>query len=519
MKYPYIGLFLVWVGYQRRLADAFVKSFTASPRSTVLMATEQQQGGRNAAAGKVTQDQVNITSMEDLNQYFSQVTVKNSDLMLRKLNVVGDTQCVDASHPVAQLLHHRKLHGKTDKAKVALAIEGGGMRGCISAGMICAIHHLNLTDCFDEIYGSSAGGVVGAYFNTGQLPWFGPEVYYDQLPTAGKQFIDTKRLLRSLGLGLLDPRLLKDVVVRRRDGGKPVLNLPYLLKRTVQETKPLNWTKFVERQKVQPLKIVASGLKSEKPVVMSMENGAFDSIDGLTDAMHASCLLPGIAGPIMNLNLETKELVLGNRMDTSKYEPMADALVYEPLPYRSALAEGATHVVVCRSRPDGVDVTGKGGPIERLIFRRFFLRKNRLPRIFDYFNRQLHKKLYAEDILRLNEEAQSKRDCFDTTKPHLLPIAMPPGSPEITRLEKDRKTIFEGFRNGFARAYDCLVADPKEKGQGAKVAAQYFPDEILDYDPLKILSKEESAFEVYMREHGVSPKVWIEEVEKQVADL
>ena len=30
-----------------------------------------------------------------------------------------------------------------------------------------------------------------------------------------------------------------------------------------------------------------------------------------------------------------------------------DALVYEPIPYRTALAQGATHVLVLRSYPDG----------------------------------------------------------------------------------------------------------------------------------------------------------------------
>jgi hypothetical protein len=271
------------------------------------------------------------------------------------------------------------------------------------------------------------------------------------------------------------------------------------------------------------LNVVASGLKSEKAVVLNMENGGFSTLEELTDCMHASCLLPGIAGPVMNLdtraikdkgsaktsNASEKKMVLGNNLEGEHYEPLADALLFEPLPYRSPIErDGATHVVVIRSRPDGVDVTGKGGFFERLIFHRFFMRKNRLPNMYKRMTQQLHKKLYGEDVLRLNEEAYSKRDYKDTSKPHLLAIAVPPGSDEVTRLEVGREAIFEGLRRGFARAYDCLVEDPAERGRGAEVAKEFFPDEILDYDPAEIDAVEESAFATYMREHNISPKAW-----------
>jgi predicted patatin/cPLA2 family phospholipase len=475
--------------------------------------------------------QYTVTSVEDLDLYFTDPEKRfrkedgeiDHDSLLKALNVQGDTQNIGSpehpefTHPVAKLLHARKRNNSThenrgDNHRVALSIEGGGMRGCVSAGMICAVHHLNLTSAIDVVYGSSAGTVVGSYLITGQLPWFGPEVYYDRLTTAGRKFIDSRRLLRALGFGLLDPRLFKDVLTRRGQGGKPVLNLPFLLKTTMQDTKPLDWAKFVERQKVQPLKVIASGLKSEKAIVLDMKSSAFETLEELTDCMHASCLLPGIAGPLMNLDTRAlkgekvpKKFVLGNNLKGDHWEPMADALLYEPLPYRSAIKEGVTHVLIVRSRPDGVDVTGKGGIFERLIFRRFFLRKNHLPNIFKRLKMQLHKKVYAEDILRLNKEARSERDYNDTSLPHLMAVASPPGSPEVTRLETGREAIFEGFRRGFARSYDCLVEDPSERGRGHIVAKEYFPDEILDYDPLEIEGADVSAFETYMRENGISP--------------
>jgi len=169
--------------------------------------------------------------------------------LLKSLSVKGDTQIIGSSehssviHPVVKLLHDRRrriearrqnndnekvqssstliFHNKRnitrtlplpdDGYKIALAIEGGGMRGCVTAGMVAAVHHLGLSDTIDVVYGSSAGTVIGAYFITRQLPWFGPELYYDALTTAGDRFIDAKRFLRAVGLGLLDPRLTKDV--------------------------------------------------------------------------------------------------------------------------------------------------------------------------------------------------------------------------------------------------------------------------------------------------------------------
>ena len=377
-----------------------------------------------------------------------------------------------------------------DNHKVALVVEGGGMRGCVTAGMVTAIHYLGLEDTFDVIYGSSAGTMIGAYFNARQLPWFGPEVYYDSLTTADKAFIDTKRLLRSVGVGLLDPRLLKDVVFRPKFG-KPVLNLDYLLHDTMQVNKPLDWTKFVEMQKIQPLKVVASGLHAGESIVLDYENGGFQNIQELASAMRSSCLLPGIAGPIVNVRKEhlrnrndsdNKKYIVGNNVASSdaNYEPLADALIYEPLPYRTALKEGATHVVMLRSRPDGADVTGKPSFFEKLILHRFFKRKNKLSHIYDYMRRGGHKQLYAKQVIELNEASND-------AKANMMAIAVPPGSPEVPRLETGRKAIFDGVRRGFARAYDCLVEDPAERGRGVIVAKQVFPDEILDYDPLVLI--------------------------------
>jgi predicted acylesterase/phospholipase RssA len=474
-----------------------------------------------------------ITSLVDLNECWDELDDDDDDKSKAAslLSVKGDTQIIgspdhpDLIHPVVRVLHDRKRKqesgaAKDEAQKIALVIEGGGMRGCVTGGMVCAIDYLGLRDCVDIVYGSSAGSVIGAYFITGQLPWFGPEVYYDQLTTAGKSFIDTSRLLRALGLGLLNPKLIKDVI-KRRNAGKPILDLEYLLVETMQKRKPLDWSTFVERQEqnIQPLRVVASGMDSEQPIVMNYKDGHFTSLEELAKCMHGSCLLPGLAGPVVNI-LKNKDIssdkpkfVFRNNLKDDDYEPVADALIYAPIPYDVAHKEGATHMIVLRSKPDGGDVIGKGGSIgEKLVWSRFFLRKNKLSKVYRRLRKQLHKRLYAKNILELNEAAASSSSSSSSLPPTLT-VAIPPEVDEIGRLEADREKIFEGVRNGFARAYDALVEDPNERGKGYEIAKMYFPDEILDYSPQEMYDpstteNNKSAFVTYMSRTGVWPKAW-----------
>ena len=69
---------------------------------------------------------------------------------------------------VAERLRRRALDGgRDDGARLALAIEGGGMRGAVSAGMAIAIDELGLTDAFDAVYGASAGALNGVWLLSG----------------------------------------------------------------------------------------------------------------------------------------------------------------------------------------------------------------------------------------------------------------------------------------------------------------------------------------------------------------
>jgi len=169
---------------------------------------------------------------------------------------------------------------------------------------------------------------------------------------------------------------------------------------------------------------------------------------------------------------------------------MSDALIFEPLPYRSAIRENCTHVIVLRTRADDLSVTVKMGAMEKMIMSRFFGRKLGLPHFVTWMTKQYHKLVYAEDVLLLNE---ANRD-FDphTGKPKLFCLALPKGIPEVKRLETSREVIFNSVRQGFAAAYDQLVIDPDQIGRGWEVAKQVWPDAILNQPPSHVLAADQA---------------------------
>src|SRR5215210_4438182 len=69
------------------------------------------------------------------------------------------------AHPVIAA-----LGDKPPGARVALVVEGGGMRGAVSGGMALALDELGLAGAFDAAYGSSAGTLNAMWLVSGRLP-------------------------------------------------------------------------------------------------------------------------------------------------------------------------------------------------------------------------------------------------------------------------------------------------------------------------------------------------------------
>lgn len=445
------GLIVLTLGWRQGGRTRFCTRLCAGEISNVDSKPWLPEGfERDVGAGRKKKPTVpiRVTTLAQLKEHIKE------GYRVQDLDVRGDTTAHQGSyaatscHPVVEALYARRNSNSTpghrsegDEMKIALAIEGGGMRGCVAAGMATAVWHLGLDDAIDVVYGSSAGTLVGAYFISKQLPG-ATDVYYDVLTSAGEEFIDAQSILRSCGLGLFDLRLRSLISLFRDRMGRPVLNLDYLLTTIVQKIKPLDWKLFWSKQKdcVQPLKIVASGLLSRESLVLSAALGNFQNVEELAQCMKASMLLPGVTGEVIRLkgtqalgpNIETtwwKEYPTDSRAEDGEFvrgsQPMCDALVFEPLPYRSAIKDNCTHVLVLRTRADDLSVTVKMSPMEKLIMNRWFGRKLKLQHLVSWMHNQFHKLVYAEDILILNE---ANRDFGGSKSTKLFCLALPKGN-------------------------------------------------------------------------------------------
>jgi predicted patatin/cPLA2 family phospholipase len=239
-----------------------------------------------------------------------------------------DHETVTPVHEVLRLLGQRGRAGslpgaRSDGFRVALAIEGGGMRGTISAGMALALDELGLMSAFDAVYGASAGAISAAWLLSrpqGLRGW--------AEPAYARAFIRRSGLLR----------------------GRPVADVRALIEELYQTTFPMDFAAVLASPvEFHPLATdAATGQSTDlRPLIGTPAE--------LRLALRASAALPLLAGPPVQFD--------GRRF--------YDAGLSESVPYRTALAQGATHVLVLRSRRDPVTVPDGHAPARsaRLIAR------------------------------------------------------------------------------------------------------------------------------------------------------
>jgi predicted patatin/cPLA2 family phospholipase len=112
---------------------------------------------------------------------------------------------------VLDLMRERRREGgRADSSgrKLALIVEGGGMRGVLSAGALLAMDVLGFRTVFDEVYATSAGAVNAAYFLSGQGR-LGITVYFDDINN--RRFINLLRVWRIVDVGFVYDNIVTKV--------------------------------------------------------------------------------------------------------------------------------------------------------------------------------------------------------------------------------------------------------------------------------------------------------------------
>jgi len=215
-------------------------------------------------------------------------------------------------HEVLSVITARSAAGsragrRDDPHRVALVIEGGGMRGAYLGGMIRALSLLGLRDGFDEVIAVSAGAFTATGFVTDRVER-SVAVYAEDL--AGGEFISWPRYLRRRG---------------------PLMSLDFLIDEIMTRRRPFPFEELTERHpRIRP---VATDLDALTAV-------AFTGLESAEDwrlALRASGTVPLVGGDPVE--------IAGRRY--------LDGFVADPLPLAKAINAGATHVLALVARAPG----------------------------------------------------------------------------------------------------------------------------------------------------------------------
>jgi predicted patatin/cPLA2 family phospholipase len=299
---------------------------------------------------------------------------------------------------VLQLLRDRKQQGSTpghrdDDARLVLLVEGGSSRGAYSSGMTVAIERLGLLPMFDAVYGSSAGALNGAWLLCGRADstkhaWWDPSIM--------RGTIEPLRALR----------------------GKPVLDTRFLVHTVYTEIMPMGFQEILDSP-IEFHPMATDGVTGQSTDLHDhVRNQA-----GLQAALRASSAMPVFAGrPI--------------EIDGRSY---VDAGVSESVPVRTALAQGATHVVALRTRRAD-EMVSPPSRIERLVLSRWFAK---------------HAPGAAETWMR-REAIRAEEEQLLATHPATLQIRPPSGSARISRTERRPDPLRAAVETGRLAATHAL---------------------------------------------------------------
>jgi len=290
---------------------------------------------------------------------------------------------------------------RSDRHRVALVLEGGGMRGVVSAGMTAAIERLGLTGCFDLVVGSSAGALNAAALLAG-VARPAAVAYHTSLAT--KAFINPARLL--LGRPALDVRYVLSLASEELDSDRHL--------RTINS--PIE------------LHCVALDVDRAEPV----EFTGMRTKDELWDVLLATTRMPWVGGDPV-------------RIADRRY---LDGALTCPIPVSTAIAAGATHMLVLQTRPYGVPRTSGSQLTERLIARRL-ARLN--PRLVPLWHGRIPAyEAQVADLARRSAEPGGG-------PPYVLALRPAAGTPVVTQLER-RPDVLERACAGGERLVEEALA-------------------------------------------------------------
>ncbi len=299
---------------------------------------------------------------------------------------------------------------RTDGHKVVLAVEGGGMRGAVSAGMLLALEQLGLRDSVDEVVGTSAGAIAGAFFVVEQGTK-GSSMYYTVLNS--QRFVDRRRLVRS----------------------GPVLDIDWLITEAFDE-QGFDWSGLVGADI--PLWAVVSPAEADNHKRVFRVG---ETVDRAQRVLSATASIPVVAGPSKVIDGDT----------------YVDGGMTEAVPWRTAVERGATHVLAIRSRRWVED----GRPEDYNLFERTtvprLVRRTHGDHVTDLVNDSPDRFFVNTESLRAIVAGEACPIDQGDDPPVVFDVVMP--APEVAlpdRLEVDTHVLMDALGAGAQAMIDHL---------------------------------------------------------------
>ena len=329
-----------------------------------------------------------------------------ADPLLQAAHAMTEDQ---REHPVIELIRRRREQGslpgdRDDGRRVALVIEGGGMRGVVSAGMTAAFEQLGFTNAFDEVHGASAGAFNAAFLIAGQASYLAG-LY--QHGFGNPTFVSVRRVLR----------------------GESLFNMDYVVNQVWRTQRPLHTERILESA----IELHCTATDVETAEVVDLTDLRDDT--EIRTAMLASARLPWLSGAPVPFR---------GRM-------LFDATLAEAIPVQ-APRQTATDMLVLQTRPHGARHTPLSSAVANLTDR-YLVKFN--PALVE-----LRRTRSARYDALTGELARQSRDPL--ASPRVGVIRPPAGSPMIGQMENRAAAMASAAGHGFRAAWMALEGSDPE---------------------------------------------------------
>ncbi len=301
---------------------------------------------------------------------------------------------------VLDLMQRRSADDPAPSRKIALVIEGGGMRGVYSAGSLLALEFLGYRTVFDEVYATSAGAINAAYFLSGQGS-FSISMYYRNINNS--KFINPFRLHK-------------------------IADIDYVYDTVISRLCPLDVDAMVSSEP----QLFVSVTDYETPSGLVVDIQACETSP--VDVLKASSALP----------------LLYNKTVEVAGRPCIDGGLSNLLPIEQAVANGCTDVLVVLTRPAWYRNQAPGR-LQRFLFNRLFARGN-----------EKLESMYAESHTRDNRSRDLALGRICSRPVNIATICPAGDDTKVSRLTKNAERLKAAARRQGRRTMKIFGGDPAE---------------------------------------------------------